>query len=141
MKKIISVFVLSVLLAGLLAPAISMAQPETLRDSCQVTRNLGMDECTPDASGVCNETSCGEAWGMCCLVNTVYNVTDWIFYLLMIAVVVLVVIGGAMYMMSGGNPETAGKGKTIIIYGIVGLVISLLAKLIPSVVKLIVGMG
>ena len=92
----------------------------------------------PLNSGVDKQT---DQWGMICLINTVNNVTNWIFYLLMVAVVVLVVIGGAMYMMSGGNPETAGKGKKIITYGIIGLVIALLARLIPSVVKLIVGMG
>jgi len=82
-----------------------------------------------------------DEWGMICLVNTVYNVTNWIFYLLMVIVVVMVVIGGATYMLASGDPERAGKGKSIIIYGIVGLVIALLARLIPSVVKLIVGMG
>jgi len=80
-------------------------------------------------------------WGLMCIVNSVYNVTNWIFYLLMIIVVVMVVIGGATYMLAAGNPERAKKGRSIIIYGIIGLVIALLARLIPSLVKVIVGMG
>lgn len=81
-----------------------------------------------------------EEWGLICLVNSVSSVTNWIFYLLMIIAVVMVVIGGATYMLAAGSTERASKGKSIIIYGIVGLIIALLARLIPSVVKLIVGM-
>jgi len=96
-----------------------------------------------DAAGEADEwvTHYAEQWGMICLINSVNTATNWIFYLLMIIVVVMVVIGGATYMLSAGNPERAGKGKSIIIYGIIGLVIALLARLIPSVVKLIVGLG
>ncbi|MEK7172782.1 MAG: hypothetical protein AAB740_02290, partial [Patescibacteria group bacterium] len=70
----------------------------------------------------------------------VYTVTNWIFYIMMIVVVILFVVAGAKYMMSSGDPEKTKAAKGLIIYGIVGLVIALIARLIPSVVKLIVGM-
>jgi len=73
-------------------------------------------------------------------VNMVYIVTNWIFYLMMIAVVIVFVVAGAKYMMSSGDPEKTKSAKGLIIFGIVGLVIALVARLIPSVVKLIVGM-
>jgi len=97
------------------------------------------DSTSGDADGWV--THYADQWGMICLVNSVNTITNWIFYLLMIIVVVMVVIGGATYMLSAGNPERAGKGKSIIIYGVIGLVIALLARLIPSLVKVIVGMG
>ena len=81
-----------------------------------------------------------EQWGMICLVNAVIYVTNWIFYLMIIAVVIVFVIAGAMYMMAGGDSEKTKGAKGLMIYGIVGLVIALIAKLIPSVVRLIVGM-
>jgi len=81
-----------------------------------------------------------EEWGLICLVASIHSVTNWIFYLLMVFVVVMVVVGGATYMLASGDPEKAKKGKSIIIYGIVGFVIALLARLIPSIVKIIVGM-
>jgi len=59
---------------------------------------------------------------------------------MMITVVILFVIAGAMYMMAGGDSEKTKGAKGMMIYGIVGLVIALIAKLVPSVVKMIVGM-
>jgi len=81
-----------------------------------------------------------EGWGLVCLLNTVYNVTNWIFYLMMIAVVIIFVAAGAKYMMSSGDAEKTKSAKNMIIFAIVGLVVALVARLIPSVVKLIVGM-
>jgi len=79
-------------------------------------------------------------WGIICLLNTVYTTTNWIFYLMMIAVVLVFVIAGAMFMMAGGDTTKTKKGKGLMTLAIVGLVIALLAKLVPSVVKMIVGM-
>jgi len=142
MKKIISTIFLAVLLATLVAPAVSLAQsPETVPDFCTITRDLGMN-CEKDATtNICPIESDGSNnCGMCCLINTVYNVTDWLFYILLIAVVLMGVIGGVVYMTSAGNSEKAEKGKNVIIYAIIGLVLALVAKLVPSVVRLIVGM-
>ena len=92
----------------------------------------------------CGGTDAGtvaiEGWGLVCLLNTVYNVTNWVFYLMMIAVVIIFVAAGAKYMMSSGDTEKTKSAKNMIIFGIVGLIVALVAKLIPSVVKLIVGM-
>jgi len=143
MKKIILAIALGVMLVALVAPGVSLAQGEQPPEFC--TMKTAVENCggVGETVGSPNSgaTNLQENWGMCCLVNSVYNVTNWIFYLLMIIVVVMVVVGGATYMLSAGNPERAGKGKSIIIYGIVGLVIALLARLIPSIVKLVVGMG
>jgi len=136
--------------------------PNVLRESCTIKGNINWTEgeingtpCVSPAPTECqltegdvvgptggtDVTHATEQWGMICLINSVNTITNWIFYLLMIIVVVMVVIGGATYMLSAGNPERAGKGKSIIIYGIVGLIIALLARLIPSLVRVIVGMG
>ena len=167
MKKVICLVVLSVLLAALVMPAVASAQGDTPRECCTINRSIDFDDdandCKDgdisapngDAAADCNgdialpfgpPTSStklcgGPKWGMYCLVNSINAVTDWVFYLMMVFVVVMIVIGGATYMLSAGNPEKAGKGKSIIIYGIVGLVIALLARLIPSVVKMVIGMG
>jgi len=163
MKKIISLIVCSVLLAGLVAPAVAGAQ-ETLKECCTLGSAVSLksgdveQECgagqavgpNAEAAGECNTTVCSfvpaaadgsmSNWGMYCLLNTINNVTNWLFYLLLIAVVLMGVIGGVLYMTSAGNSEKAEKGKNVIIYAIVGLVLALIARLIPSVVRLIVGM-
>jgi len=81
-----------------------------------------------------------DSWGMVCLLNTINNITNWLFYLLIVAVVLMGVIGGVLYMTSAGDAEKAGKGKSVIIYAIIGLVLALIARLVPSVVRMIVGM-
>lgn len=164
MKKLICLVVLSVLLAAFVLPAVASAQGDSPSECCTINRAIDFDDvdndCTEkqiaapneEAAADCNvgglapgpgsDLVCGgSSWGMYCLVNSINSVTDWIFYLMMVFVVVMIVIGGATYMLAAGNPERAGRGKGIIIYGIVGLVIALLARLIPSVVKLVVGMG
>jgi len=147
MRKILSVLILSVFLVGLVAPMLAQGQ-EDLPNSCKLTRAAakweGANCPDPTADGtVCpfdDNVATNADCGMCCLLQTVYNVCDWLFYLMIVAVVIVFVIAGAKYMMAAGDSEKAKGGKGMMIYGIVGLVIALIAKLIPSVVKLIVGM-
>jgi len=154
MRKIIVSLVLIALFAGLAAPAIVFGE-EGVRECCKVRRKIsfGADyggECAaktiaaPDATAaaVCgSDTACiSESWGMFCIVSAVYYVTDWIFYLMMILVVILFIVAGAIYLTSGGNADSMKRAKGIMIYAIVGLVVALVAKLVPSVVKLIVAM-
>jgi len=184
MKKFLSILILTILVAGLIAPLAASAQKEKLKECCtirqdmswkkgtikvgsgtdmnNVTGNVLADDCSAgtycklmknSTIGQREGTVCPTAdkdtatvsaysdqWGMICLVNTVIYVTNWIFYLMIIAVVIVFVIAGAMYMMAGGDSEKTKGAKGLMIYGIVGLVIALIAKLIPSVVRLIVGM-
>lgn len=154
MKKVLSIFILIVLLVGIAAPGISTAQKEKPRECCTLRQriDLGGDGiCVEKAiaapngneARACGESSytCyGESWGMFCLFNTIYSITNWLFYFLIVIAVLFVIIGGAAYMLSAGNSERAEKGKSIIIFAIVGLALALVAKLIPSVVRLIMGM-
>ncbi|MCX6789614.1 MAG: pilin [Candidatus Gribaldobacteria bacterium] len=159
MKKILSLLVLSVLMVGLIAPVMAGAQDEKIKECCVIGQAIDLDDAgaspatacakdnvaAPDAAAknICSSsaTICGgDKWGIYCLVNVVYTVTNWIFYLMMIGVVILFVIAAAMFMMSSGDAEKTKGAKGMMIYAIIGLVIALVAKLVPSVVKLIVGM-
>ena len=48
--------------------------------------------------------------------------------------VIMVIIGGINYTTSQGDPEKIKKAKNTILYGIIGLIISLLAFAIVSFV-------
>lgn len=163
MKKIISLLVLGIMLVGLVGPGIEGAQ-DTLKECCVLSNSVTLKVAGVDtpcgagevvapnaaAAGECTTgTACAAIadsgdnltnWGMYCLINTVNSVTNWLFYLLIIAVVLMGVIGGVLYMTSAGDAEKAGKGKSVIIYAIIGLVLALIARLVPSVVRMIVGM-
>lgn len=64
-------------------------------------------------------------------INTVINI---LFYLAGALSIIFIIIGGLMYIFSAGNPDTAKKARTTIIYALVGLAVTVLAYLIVTVV-------
>ncbi len=80
-----------------------------------------------------------EGWGIICLLNSIATVTNWLFILLTILVVFMVLYGAFNLITSAGDPKKTDTGKKIITYAIIGLAIAILAKIIPSIVKFIVG--
>ncbi len=77
--------------------------------------------------------------GIRCMLNTLYTVTNWVFYIMTIVAVLMIVFGGFTYITAAGDPAKAEKGKTILTFAIIGLAIALIAKLIPSLVRFIIG--
>jgi heme/copper-type cytochrome/quinol oxidase subunit 2 len=53
--------------------------------------------------------------------------------------IVFVIIGGYQYIVSGGNEETAEKGKKTLINAIIGIVVIVLAYAIINVIVNLVG--
>ncbi len=135
MKKILTALVLGSLLTGLIVPLAVSAQPETLPNTCKLKYDFSDVDasCTKDA-----EVSADEH-GICCMLNTITTATNWVFYILTLIVVIMIIWGGFTYITAAGNPEAAGKGKTIILYALIGLAIALFAKVIPSIVKFVMG--
>ena len=133
MKKILAISILGLFLAGMIMPVVAEAIT-VVPDSCKLTRTIST-ECAKDI--VYGVTKNPEY----CLINTIYNITDWIFYILISVVVIMVIAGGGYYISSGGDPEKADKGRELIIYAIIGLAIVSLAKIIPAIIKVMLGMS
>ena len=166
MKKLIAAITMAVILAGGLA-SVAMAQTESLQSCCLLNKTVTVGNTTitvtpgkpvwvgPTEKGSCDTDGDGkiddgtkdkittagvtEDWGMICLLNTIYTVTNWIFYIMTLIAVLMIVFGGFTYITAAGDPAKAGKGKTILTYAIIGLAIALVAKLIPSLVRFILG--
>ena len=77
--------------------------------------------------------------GVVGMLNVIYTVTNWIFYILTLLAVLFIIYGGFTYLTSSGDPTKSAKGKSILTYAIIGLSIALLAKFVPSLVKFIIG--
>lgn len=123
---------------SLLAAPVALAQ-DAIPDKCTMRHTIAAGDLTCPASGqpcLVSDDKCG----MCCILNSIFTVTDWIFYLLTLFVVIMIIFGGFSIITASGDPEKAAKGRSILTYAIIGLAIALLAKLIPSLVSFIMGM-
>jgi hypothetical protein len=78
-------------------------------------------------------------WGMVCLVNAIYNVTDWVFYFMMVAGGLSFMAGGARMFFALGDVEKIKKGKRILWYTLAALILGLLAKILPAALTTVVG--
>ena len=65
---------------------------------------------------------------------TVNNVLSVVFTLVGVIAVIMIVVGGVYYVTSNGDAEKIKKGKSTIMYGIIGLIVSLLAFAIVTFV-------
>lgn len=81
-----------------------------------------------------------EMWGLVCILNVIYTVTNWLFYILLLIAVLMTVIGGFFYMTAAGDPNQASKGKSVIIFAMIGFAIALLSRAIPSLIRGVMGM-
>ncbi len=68
------------------------------------------------------------------LPEIVQGILNWIFGIIGIIAVIMVILGGFKLMTSTGDPGRVKKGKDTILYGIIGLVIALLAFAIVNFV-------
>jgi len=128
--------VLTILLAGLVLPVAVSAQMTEAPDTCTLKYDF---ESIDDACVVGEEVSIADH-GMCCLLNTIYSVTDWIFIILVGLAGIFVIMGAVVILTAGGTPEKLTTGRNYILYAAIGLLIAFLAKAIPGIVKLMAGM-
>ena len=61
-------------------------------------------------------------------------VLNWIFGIIGIVAVIMIILGGFTMMTSSGDPGKVKKGKDTILYGVIGLVVALLAVVIVNFV-------
>ena len=65
---------------------------------------------------------------------SVRNILSVVFTLVGVIAVVMIVVGGIYYIISQGNADKIQKAKSTILYGIVGLIVTLLAFAIVNFV-------
>jgi hypothetical protein len=96
---------------------------------------------TPTADNSIRCVGEGGLWTIVCALSTIYYVTDWIFYLSTITVGLMIIIGAFLIITSAGDAKKWQKGKDVILYAIIGLVVALLSKFFPSIVKFFLGVS
>ena len=66
--------------------------------------------------------------------TTVNNIINWVLGIVGFIAVVMIIVGGINYTLSAGDASKVKKAKDTILYGIIGLVIALLAAAIVNFV-------
>ena len=148
MKKFLPTLVLLSALAVLVAPLVASAQVEpTEVNKCALTRDFSSwtkVKCPAPPEGGkidCLFTDPVNDCPTCCLLNTIYTVTDWIFVVL-IGLAGIFIIWGAVYIIwGGGAPEKVNAGRQNIVWAIICILIGVLAKAIPAIVKAMLKLG
>jgi hypothetical protein len=153
MKKIIPALVFLSLLAVIFSPILVEAQ-EKVPNCCKLSRTITLGEGaasttyeggkTVGSEETCNLTGSApdyttKEWGLLCLLSSVYVITDWIFTFLMAVVGVMIILGAFTIVTAAGSPEKLNKGKSYILYAAIGMVVALLAKAVPALIKSLLG--
>ena len=105
---------------------------------CTCSTNATTGEVT--YNGCKSEAEKGMALAGGCVTNspklesTVKNIINGVLYIIGILAVVMVIFGGVQYTTSGGDQAKVTKAKNTILYGIIGLVIAILAYAIVNFV-------
>jgi len=128
-KKIVS----ALILATLLLPILAFAQVTT----CHLVVDL------TDINAACTKGADVdiETYGQCCLFNSIYVMTNWLTAIIGGVVGIMIIMGAIMIVTAGGAPEKVTAGRNYILYAVIGMVVALFAKAIPSIAKAILGIG
>ena len=138
MKKFLITLILLDFLAVFVLPNIVLAQTTggAVPNTCNINRTIKI------MTGVCPTGAVSiEENGMCCLLNTLYNITDWIFLVLVALAGIFVIIGAMTLLMAAGDPTKVSSGRSYILFAMMGLLVAFLAKAVPNIVKMIMGAG
>jgi hypothetical protein len=142
MKKQILALMMCVMAASFVGASFVSADSTTL-DGCKITRmsrlptTLNCQTTTVDNATYClfNDKDCG----MCCLLNGIYNVTDWVFVILMAVSSLMIIWGAVLFTTSQGNTDSVTKARQLILFAAVGIAVALFSRAVPPAVKMIIG--
>ena len=108
-------------------------------DGCKITRTSRLpNTLTCTLSGDYCLYSTGDC-GMCCLLNGIYNITDWVFVILMAVSSLMIIWGAVLFTTSQGNTDSVTKARQLILFAAVGIAVALFSRAVPPAVKMIIG--
>lgn len=106
--------------------------PTTITDNGRTVPIYGKSagDCASAGTLATNPDSC-EASDLNTVIKTIVNT---LIFVIGIVAVIMIILGGISYATSQGDPAKVKKGKDTVLYGIIGLVIALLAYAIVNFV-------
>jgi magnesium-transporting ATPase (P-type) len=89
--------------------------------------------CDPNSDEICNPL------GDLKFKDIINKLIDFLLTVALIICPLMIVIGAFYFITAGGDPTKANKGRQVMIYAIIGLVIILISKGLVNLVKSAVG--
>jgi len=129
-KKLILLFIPLLFVLGFFASSFVAADTFEVMSGCTMVRTIDIGNV--HCSGTIDVDADPEK-GICCVINTILKATDLIFAVLVVASSLMIAYGGFLIVTSQGSDDAWEKGKKIITYAIIGLIIAILSKVIPGV--------
>lgn len=132
MKKVLASLFLISFLAIMMLPLVASADTLNLTppNSCVMKRTI-----TVSSDLTCSGTvDINGPNSICCVLNTMYNVSDWFFVILVGLAGIFIVIGAMNLVMAAGNSDKVKTGRDYIMYAAIGLFVAFIAKAIPGLV-------
>jgi len=128
MKKIIPGLILISLLALVVVPMVVNGQEMVTSCTIRTTEVTQLTECAGVPASAPYDT-----WAICCIMDRIYMITNWIFMLLMALAIIFVLYGGFLIIAAGGSEERVLKGRSYIMWALVGFAVAILAKALPKI--------
>lgn len=140
MNKLRKILATLILLGAFLVPAVGLAEGGCTisQDRVSQFQDEGL-ACTSNCNFTTSTTSANFDCGTCCLLNTIYNVVDLAFLIIMAISVLAIIWGAVLFLKSGGSQEDVDNAKKTIMFAAIGIIVALLAKAVPSIVLSVVG--
>ena len=140
MKKVLASLFLFSFLVMMVAPLIAEAIDATAPSQCKMKRDITVGG-TVGSSGTCVKGTSYDIDGsssICCVLNTMYNIADWFFVILVGVAGIFIIIGAMNLVMAAGSPDKVKSGRDYIMYAAIGLFVAFIARAIPGLVLMII---
>ncbi len=69
------------------------------------------------------------------VIEVLKNITNWLWRVFVVATVIAFLFAGFFYFTAAGNPEKINKAHRMVLYGIIGVAVALLAGGMEELVK------
>ena len=149
MKKILIFLGVIFLFSFLTFTGVVFSQAEKPIECCKLQHDMNSidpacdqdDIVAPNTGAHCpigGITATTPKWGLCCTVDAIYSVADYIFWIFFIVAVIAFAVAGYFFIVGGGDPGTLSRAKSMVFWGSIAVVVVVLSKIIPAAVKAIV---
>jgi len=69
------------------------------------------------------------------------NITNWLFYFLIILAVIFIIVAAFKYLTAAGEPEKVKSASHTLLYAAIAIVVGILAKAVPSLIGSVLNSG